>query len=154
MARAVEAAFGAASVVVMTAAVADYRPRRPRSRKMKKGPATITLELERNPDILAGLGRRKGSRIVVGFAAETHDLLAEGRRKLAAKRCDLIVANEVSAPGLGFGADQSAVHLLDRDGRHEPLPAMPKEEVAARILDWVASRRARSTARHVLKRVR
>lgn len=154
MARAIEAAFATATVVVMTAAVADYRPRRPRSRKMKKGAATLTLELEQNPDILAGLGRRKGRRIVVGFAAETNDLVAEARRKLAAKRCDLMVANDVSAPGVGFGADQNAVRLVDRDGLDEALPVLPKDEVASRILDWVAGRRERPPTHHRLTRVR
>jgi phosphopantothenoylcysteine decarboxylase/phosphopantothenate--cysteine ligase len=154
MARAVDDAFARATVVVMTAAVADYRPRRPTSRKMKKGPERLALELERNPDILAGLARRKGRRLLVGFAAETHDVLAEARRKLREKRLDLIVANDVSAPGVGFGADDNAVRLLDAAGGDETLPTLPKEEVASRILDWVATRRQRPAARARLARVR
>src|SRR5581483_347883 len=113
MARAVEAAFADATVLVMCAAVADYRPRRPLDRKLKKRAAELTVELERNPDILAGLARRKGRRIVVGFAAETHDVAAEARRKLAAKRLDLIVANDVTAPGAAFGGDTNVVRLID-----------------------------------------
>src|SRR5438132_5811698 len=103
MERALGEAFAAANVLVMTAAVADYRPRQPMSRKLKKGAAALTLELERNPDILSGLGGRKGDRLLIGFAAETHDVAAEARRKLAAKHLDLIVANDVTAPGAGFG---------------------------------------------------
>ena len=144
MARAVEEEFARATAVVMTAAVADYRPREPRSRKLKKSAATLTLELERNPDILAGLGARKGERLLVGFAAETHDVAAEARRKLAAKRLDLIVANDVTAPGAGFGADTNLVRLIDAAGLDETLPLLPKEEVAGRVLDWIAARRTRT----------
>jgi phosphopantothenoylcysteine decarboxylase / phosphopantothenate---cysteine ligase len=143
MARAVEAAFARATAVVMTAAVADYRPRRPLPRKMKKGPAEWRLELERNPDILAGLARRKGRRVLIGFAAETHDLAAEATRKLREKRLDLIVANDVGAPGIGFGADLNAVRLLDASGLDETLATLPKDDVAARILDWLVARRER-----------
>ena len=153
MARAVEAAFGSATVVVMTAAVADYRPRRPLTRKMKKGPTTLTLELERTPDILAGLGRKKSNRIVVGFAAETHDVVSEARRKLREKRLDLIVANDVTAPGVGFGADDNAVRLLDAAGRDTTLGPRPKDEVADAILDWIAGHRARRGAPRRLRRV-
>jgi phosphopantothenoylcysteine decarboxylase/phosphopantothenate--cysteine ligase len=129
MARAVDQAFASASVVVMTAAVADYRPRRPLSRKLKKTASTLELALERTPDILAGLGSRKGGRLLVGFAAETH--------------LDLIVANDVTAPGAGFGGDTNAVRLIDARGLDEAVPVLPKEEVAERVLDWVAARRPR-----------
>lgn len=147
MARAVDAAFATATVVVMTAAVADYRARRPLARKLKKGAPTLTLELERNPDILAGLARKKGRRTVVGFAAETHDVVAEARRKLREKRLDLIVANDVAAPGIGFGADDNAVRLLPAAGGEETLDVRPKDEVADRILDWVAQHRGRRPRR-------
>ena len=142
MARALETAFADATVVVMAAAVADYRPRQPRPRKLKKSAASLTLELERTTDILAGLGARKGGRLLVGFAAETYDLVAEARRKLAAKHLDLIVANDVTAPGAAFGSDTNVVRLLAADGLDEALPVLPKEEVAGRILDWVAAHRA------------
>jgi phosphopantothenoylcysteine decarboxylase/phosphopantothenate--cysteine ligase len=154
MARALEAAFPQATVLIMTAAVADHRPRQTEGRKMKKGQARMVLELERNPDILAGLAARKGGRLVVGFAAETHDLVPEARRKLRAKRLDLIVANDVTVPGAGFGSEANAVHLLDGSGRHETLPLLPKEEVAARVLDWIAGRRRQRAARGTLRRVR
>ena len=153
MARAVEQAFSDATVVVMTAAVADYRPRAPLARKMKKGPAALTLALERNPDILAGLARRKGRRLLVGFAAETHDLVDEARRKLREKRLDLIVANDVTVPGAGFGSEQNAVRLLDSAGLDEAVPLMQKEEVAERILDWVVARRQKVSVRRGLRRV-
>lgn len=155
MARAIDGAYATATVVVMTAAVADYRPRNPLVRKLKKGPASLQVELERNPDILAGLAARKGKRLLVGFAAETHAVVAEARRKLAAKRLDLIVANDVTAPGAAFGSDTNLVRLLDANGLDETLPLLPKEDVAARILDWVASHRPRSSgARGRLRRVR
>ncbi len=143
MAAAVDEAFPAATVVVMSAAVADYRPREAAARKLKKDSAALTLELERNPDILAGLGLRKGPRLLVGFAAETHDVAAEARRKLRAKQLDLIVANDVGAPGAGFDGDTNAVRLLDAAGRDEVLPLLDKEEVATRVLDWVAAHRPR-----------
>jgi phosphopantothenoylcysteine decarboxylase/phosphopantothenate--cysteine ligase len=154
MARALAAEFPRASVLVMSAAVADYRPRRALSRKLKKSMHGLTLELERNADILTGLARRKGRRIVVGFAAETHDVVAEARRKLREKHLDLIVANDVTAPGAAVGGDTNVVHLLDTADLDEPLPQLPKEEVASRILDWLVARRRRATATPALRRVR
>jgi len=154
MARAVEQVFATATVLIMSAAVADYRPRRPLARKLKKEAAGLTLELERNPDILAGLAARKGSRLLVGFAAETHALLAEARRKLRAKRLDLIIANDVTVPGAGFDAEKNVVRLLDSGGLEEALPPLPKEEVAGRILDWVAAHRRRAVVSARLRRVR
>jgi phosphopantothenoylcysteine decarboxylase/phosphopantothenate--cysteine ligase len=146
MDRAVGRAFADATAVIMAAAVADYRPRQPLSRKLKKAAASLALELERNADILGGLAARKGSRLLVGFAAETHDVAAEARRKLEAKRLDLIVANDITAPGAAFGSDTNVVRLIDRAGLDEALPVLPKEEVAGRILDWVAARRPRTAA--------
>jgi phosphopantothenoylcysteine decarboxylase/phosphopantothenate--cysteine ligase len=141
MARAMDDSFARATIVVMAAAVADHRPAVALDRKMKKGAAGISLALQKNPDIVRGLGARKGRRLLVGFAAETHDLAGEARRKLRAKRLDLIVANDVTVPGAGFGADRNTVLLLDAGGHEESLPLLPKEEIAERILDWVAARR-------------
>ena len=141
MARAMRDAFARATIVVMAAAVADHRPAVALDRKMKKGAIGINLALQQNPDIVRGLGARKGRRLLVGFAAETHDLAGEARRKLRAKRLDLIVANDVTTPGAGFGADRNTVLLLDAGGHEESLPLLPKEEIAERILDWVAARR-------------
>jgi phosphopantothenoylcysteine decarboxylase / phosphopantothenate---cysteine ligase len=151
MARAIEQGFDLATVVVMAAAVADYRPSQAAARKIKKTAATTTLELERTKDILAALGRRKARRVVVGFAAETHDVLAEARRKLLAKGADLIVANDVTAPGAGFGSDTNVVHLVDATGA-KALPLLAKDEVATQILDWVRDRRRSRPAKRPLRR--
>ncbi len=140
MTAALATEFTAASVLVMAAAVADYRARRPASEKIKKGTRLRTLELEKTTDILTSLAARKGPRVVVGFAAETRDLQAEARRKLRAKGADLIVGNDVTAPGAGFGSDTNLVSLFAADGAEETLPLLPKDEVADRILDWVVAR--------------
>jgi len=126
MQRALRESFREATVLVMAAAVADYRPAAPLVRKMKKSAAAQQLALVRNADILSGLAKEKGSRTVVGFAAETHDLVAEARRKLREKGLDLIVANDVTAPGAGFGSDTNAVRLLDARGLDEAVPVLPK----------------------------
>ena len=126
-------------LLLMAAAVADYRPAHRVGRKIKKGEAEeLTLRLVRNPDILAEVAARRGPKpaVVVGFAAETEDLVANAKAKLVEKRLDLIVANDVTAPDSGFGADTNRVTLLDRRGRIEALPLLPKTEVAERVLDW------------------
>lgn len=131
----------AADVVVMSAAVADFRPARPAARKIKKEEldpgAGLQLELVANPDILAEISRERGARVVVGFAAESHDVLEAARRKLARKGCDLLVANDVSRADAGFDSDRNAVWFLSPDGQVEELPLLPKPEVAARLLDRV-----------------
>jgi phosphopantothenoylcysteine decarboxylase/phosphopantothenate--cysteine ligase len=127
------------SVVVMAAAVADYRPAVRSGRKIKKSAGDrVCLELERNPDILAGLGRVPGKRLLVGFAAETEDLLNNALQKLTEKNLDLIVANDVTREGAGFDVDTNIVRFLYRDGRDEELPQMSKDEVAGRLLDRIA----------------
>lgn len=123
-----------ADVVIMAAAVADYRPRERLRRKIKKGSRTMRVELVRTADILAGLGARKGERFLVGFAAETGDPRREARRKLEAKNLDLIVANDVSRPGAGFGSDRNEVFLIDGDGRCEKIPLTTKASLARRIV--------------------
>jgi len=149
MHRAAEQAFASATVLVAAAAVADYRPRRALSQKLKKSAATLALELDRNPDILRDLAARKGRRLVVGFAAETQDVAAEAKRKLRDKRCDLMVANDVTAPGAGFGTDTNRVRLVDAYGLDEELPVLSKEDVAGRIVDWVAARVGGKRSRRV-----
>ena len=141
MDAALRAEFRRATVLVMAAAVADYRPAVALDRKMKKSAGGRTLALTRNVDIVTALAKTKGHRTVVGFAAETHEVAAEARRKLREKGLDLIVANDVTAAGAGFGSDTNVVRLLDARGLDESLPVLPKEEVAARILDWVIGRR-------------
>ena len=130
-----------AAIVVMAAAVGDFRPARASERKIKKEEfaegAGLTLELVANPDILAEISRERGARIVVGFAAESHDLLAAARRKLARKGCDLLVANDISRSDAGFETDANAVTLVTPDGQVEELPLVPKSEVAARIFDRI-----------------
>jgi phosphopantothenoylcysteine decarboxylase/phosphopantothenate--cysteine ligase len=130
-----------AAIVVMAAAVADFRPANPSALKIKKEDleegAGLTLELVANPDILAEISRARGARIVVGFAAESHDVLAAARRKLTRKGCDLLVANDISRSDAGFESDANAVMLLTPDGEVEELPLLPKSEVAARIFDRI-----------------
>jgi len=127
-----------ASILLMAAAVSDYRPRQAAAGKIKKSQAEMVLALERNPDILAEAGRQKDHRILVGFAAETENLLRNARSKLKEKNLDLIVANDVTLPGAGFEVDTNIVKFLDRSRKVEELPLMTKEELADRILDRVA----------------
>jgi phosphopantothenoylcysteine decarboxylase/phosphopantothenate--cysteine ligase len=115
----------------MAAAVADYRPVAAATDKIKKGSGGFDLKLEPTEDILSAV---KGDFIRVGFAAETGDLIANAKKKLAAKNLDLIVANNVTVPGAGFGADTNKVTLLFKDGRVEDLPLMSKREVAERVM--------------------
>ena len=131
--------------LVMTAAVADFRPARRAPRKIHKGGMPEALRLVRNPDILASLRPRKGARVFVGFAAETDAVLESAAGKLARKGLDLIVANDVTRPGAGFAVETNVVTLLAPGAAPEPLPLLPKAEVArrlvARIEGLVAARR-------------
>lgn len=129
--------FAEASVAILAAAVADYRPSQPHAEKIKKGGAPLTISLEPTTDILAEVAKNKGNRIVVGFAAETDHVAENARKKLASKNADLIVANDVTAEGAGFDRDTNVVTLFSRDGRDLALPKMPKSEAAERILDEV-----------------
>jgi phosphopantothenoylcysteine decarboxylase/phosphopantothenate--cysteine ligase len=130
----------AADALIGAAAVADFRPADPASQKIKKTPGQeeLTIHLVRTPDILAEVAARRTEigrpQIVIGFAAETQDLLANAAAKLAAKRLDIIVANDVTEPGSGFGADDNRVTLLYADGRQEPLPLLGKREVAEQVM--------------------
>jgi phosphopantothenoylcysteine decarboxylase/phosphopantothenate--cysteine ligase len=144
MERAVASASTDADVVVMAAAVADFRPKAIAQGKLKKEAGIPELHLEPTPDILGQLGERKGERILVGFAAETGDLEAAGRRKLAAKHLDLIVVNEVGRDGTGFGADTNVAMLIAADGSDELLRTWTKSELAATICDRLAAILARS----------
>lgn len=130
-----------ATIVVKAAAVADFRPEWPQARKIRKQDlppeAGMTLELVRTPDILAEICRDKGDRIVVGFAAESGDLVETARRKLERKGCDLLVANDISRGASGFDADTNTVVFVWPGGEIEELPPLPKREVAAQLLDRV-----------------
>ena len=126
----------AATIVIKAAAVADYHLSRVPSQKVKKTAARFSLELDPTPDILAELGRRKGDRLLIGFAAETENLTQEARRKLDAKNCDMIVGNLVGEE-LGFESDQNEVVLALRTGETIALPKASKREVADRIFDHI-----------------
>ena len=128
----VEEADGA----VMCAAVADYTPERASETKLRKGDGEMTLTLRRTRDIAAELGARKGGRLLVGFALETHDEQAHAEAKLTKKNFDFIVLNSLRDPGAGFRGDTNKVTLIDRAGRQE-LPLLSKREVAARIVDKI-----------------
>lgn len=130
-----------AHAVIMAAAVADYRPSSGATRKIKRGEGKLMLELEPTADILAELGREKGSRILVGFAAETDHVAENARRKLVAKGADMIVANDVTQEGAGFDSDTNIVTLFLRSGEEIALPRMSKFDVANRILDRVLALR-------------
>jgi phosphopantothenoylcysteine decarboxylase/phosphopantothenate--cysteine ligase len=142
MQRAVADRVGPATVVIAAAAVSDYRPASASPSKVKKGDGPLRLELVRTPDILQSLGRAKGARVLVGFAAETEELVANARKKLEAKNLDLVVANDVTAEGAGFAGDTNVVVLLRRDGSRADVPLAGKREVAERILDEVRALRA------------
>ncbi|HMH80795.1 MAG TPA: bifunctional phosphopantothenoylcysteine decarboxylase/phosphopantothenate--cysteine ligase CoaBC [Candidatus Acidoferrum sp.] len=137
MLHSVEENFSAATIAVFAAAVADYRPAETASQKIKKTAGDITLRLEPNPDILAIMARKRGHRLIVGFAAETDRVAENARKKLTDKNADLIVANDLTAEGAGFDVDTNIVTLFARDGRDLALPKLTKREVAHRILDEV-----------------
>jgi phosphopantothenoylcysteine decarboxylase/phosphopantothenate--cysteine ligase len=130
--------FGDADAVIKAAAVADFRPAEPVKEKLKKGAGPPMVRLEPTEDILRELGERKGHRVLVGFAAETDELEAAGRKKLTDKNLDLIVVNRVGAPGTGFGSDSDEAMILSRDGEEEPLRIWTKRELAAAVLGRVA----------------
>jgi phosphopantothenoylcysteine decarboxylase/phosphopantothenate--cysteine ligase len=140
--------LGGTTLVVKAAAVADYRARQAAPAKIK-GKRDLTLDLTPNPDILAEVAARHTGAFVVGFAAETDDVVAHARRKLEAKDIDLLVVNDVSRQGIGFDADDNEVLLLDRWGGQETLPRMPKTQVADAILTRVLALRARARAAQV-----
>lgn len=136
MQEATTKAFEEADILIMAAAVADYRPARAEGQKLKKA-AEAKLELALNPDILTALGAKKGRRIMVGFAAETNDLPTYAQAKLTRKNLDLIVANDVSQPGAGFEVDTNIVTIIDSKGQVRELPKLTKEQVAHEIIDSV-----------------
>ena len=139
MEAAMAVAAEGADVVVMAAAVADFRPKAPSERKLAKEEGIPELVLEPTPDILAGLAAaRRPGQILVGFAAETHDVIERGRRKLERKGVDLLVVNDVSAPGSGFDHDTNAVSILDAHGGRTDVPLMAKGAVADAVLDRVS----------------
>ncbi|HEY6697712.1 MAG TPA: phosphopantothenoylcysteine decarboxylase, partial [Acidimicrobiales bacterium] len=142
---AVHAAEASADVVVMAAAVADFRPVRVAERKLKKRAGVPEITLEPTPDILAGLGTRKRpGQTIVGFAAETEEVRQNAAAKLAAKGIDIIVANDVSAPGAGFEHDTNHVVIMDADGTEREVPLADKRAIARAVFDAVTQRRTKS----------
>jgi phosphopantothenoylcysteine decarboxylase/phosphopantothenate--cysteine ligase len=152
MHRAVREHLEHATVVIMAAAVADFRPAAQHAQKIKRGAGKLALELESTPDILAEVGaeaaKGKSRRVIVGFAAETNDVAGNARKKLAAKGADLIVANDVTEPGAGFDGDTNIVTLIFRESPEVKLPQMSKFDVATRVLDEVREIAARLRAAH------
>jgi phosphopantothenoylcysteine decarboxylase/phosphopantothenate--cysteine ligase len=128
-----------ATIIVMAAAVADYRPVTAANQKIKKSGARLTLELEKTEDILAAVCRNKAGRVAVGFAAETESVISNAQKKLQEKGADLIVANDVSKPGSGFDVETNQVTIISAGGMHQ-YPILSKREVAERILDSALER--------------
>jgi len=141
MRDAVLAHLNEASIIVKSAAVADYHLPRIPQHKVKKTAMRMSLELEPTPDILAELGQKKDDRVLIGFAAETENLIESARRKLQTKSCDMVVANLVNQDGTGFESDQNEVVLVLRTGETIPLPRAAKREIADRIFDQVTKLR-------------
>jgi phosphopantothenoylcysteine decarboxylase/phosphopantothenate--cysteine ligase len=142
----VRARAGSCDVVVMAAAVADFRPKAPSDHKLSKADGVPDLLLEPTPDIVTGLAReRRPGQVLVGFAAGTGDVVAAAARKLAAKGLDLVVANDVSTPGAGFGHDENEVVVLGADGSRLDVPLTHKRRVASAVLDAVARQLRSST---------
>jgi phosphopantothenoylcysteine decarboxylase/phosphopantothenate--cysteine ligase len=131
--------FPLTDALIMSAAVSDYRPAGVAEQKIKRLQTEVQVRLIHNPDILAGLGTIKDGQILVGFAAETQDILQHAREKLERKYLDLIVANDVSAPDSGFAVDTNQVTIIHRSGEVESLPLLSKEEVAERVCDRIAA---------------
>src|SRR5450755_482248 len=130
--------LAAASIIVKAAAVADYYIANVSEQKLKRTAARLSLELDPTPDILAEIGQRKGDRILVGFAAETQNLLEESRRKMISKNCDMLVGNLVGQEGIGLEADRNEVEIITRSGKAVHAGPADKSEIAERILDEIA----------------
>ena len=140
MLAAVERLLPQHDALVMSAAVADWRPAQEADAKLKKADMSPTLQLVPNPDILKTLAPLKGRRLFIGFAAETGDPLAEAQRKLTAKGLDLIVANDVTAPGAGFATDTNAVTLLSPGTPPQTLPLQSKLAIGHALVQWLEER--------------
>ncbi len=138
MADAMKSNFNDADITISCAAVADYRPVITHQSKMKKGDENLVLELERTEDILARLGKMKvENQLLVGFAAETNDLIANAKGKLERKNLDWIVANKIGEAGTGFAADQNEVTLISKNGKMIKLPLEDKSTLAEKIISQI-----------------
>jgi phosphopantothenoylcysteine decarboxylase/phosphopantothenate--cysteine ligase len=149
MLNAVSTNFPWCSALVMAAAIADFGPAKPAEQKIKKSPRGLSLELAPIADLMPALASKKGDRILIGFAAETQDLEANAVGKLARKKLDFIVANDVTLEGAGFGVDTNIVTLINADGSSKRHPKMSKDEVADLILDRLAQIRKAGKSRRL-----
>lgn len=139
--KAMNAHYEDCDAAIMAAAVSDYRPKVQATQKIKKeSHDTLTIELTQNPDILYGLGQKKQGQFLVGFAAETNDVIEHGKEKLKRKNLDMLVANDVAMPGAGFNVNTNIAALLYRDGHMEQYPKMTKEELGHIIIEKIAER--------------
>jgi len=143
MREAVFDCLGDSDVIIKAAAVSDYRPRDRSARKIKKGADSLSIDLVKNPDILSELGKDKADYgyILVGFAAETEDILANAMEKLRDKNLDIIVVNDITREDAGFESDTNLVKIIHEDGSREELPLMSKDEVAGQVLDRIKALR-------------
>lgn len=137
MQKEVSLRFEEATIVIMAAAVGDYRPEKVFQKKIKKTGKTLSLQLKETEDILGGLSRKKGKKVVVGFAAETEAIIENAQEKLKKKRLDLIVANDITQEGAGFEVETNIAYLIDSKGKVTTLPKMPKTALARYILEQV-----------------
>jgi phosphopantothenoylcysteine decarboxylase/phosphopantothenate--cysteine ligase len=119
--------------------VADYRPAEISSEKIKKSDGELVIKLQKNPDILQELGKVKGSRVLIGFAMETQNLIENAKAKVAKKNLDFIVANDLRTEGAGFAGDTNVVKIIDRSGNVEEIPLMRKSDLADIVLDKAIS---------------
>ncbi len=137
MYEAVMGRYEECDIIIKAAAVADYRPKVKAGIKVKKTDDDMQIELTRNKDIAKELGQLKGDRILVGFAAETNDVLENAQKKIEKKNLDMIVANDLTKEGAGFGTDTNIVTLIDNKGKQDQLSKMTKQQVAERIIDKI-----------------
>ncbi len=140
MLQAILKEYDTADIIVKTAAVADYRPKETFSRKMKKQPGDSSIELERTTDILLTLGERKQHQLLIGFAAETNDVINYAKGKLEKKNADYIVANDVSKTDRGFGTDRNTVTLVGNNDYQVNFSQLPKEELALKLFETILKR--------------
>ncbi len=149
--KAVDSCYREADIIICAAAVADYRPNKFATNKIKKSEKELTIQLVKNPDILFELGKKKEHRILVGFAAETKNLVANAKAKLMEKNLDMIVANDVTIKGAGFGSDTNIVKIITNEGKVESFPLLSKRRVAAKVLDKIVNIINEKSSREIWK---
>ena len=140
MEEAVKDEFDTADYIIMAAAIADYKVKEYSQQKIKKGEDTITLELVKNPDILAELCQNKTSQIIVGFCAESENLIENAKAKILKKGCDFLVANDISRKDIGFNSDENEVTILDKNINITKLEKASKSVIARKILEWISTK--------------